>query len=59
MKIELDGIDDLMAFVAIIRGEKPDNQTLTRLSEELKDDTTKLLAAEANDSANRTTRGGG
>lgn len=61
MEIRLSGIEDLLAFVAVIRGEKPDYEmfrTIRRLSKGLDDDATKLLNAENNDSALNTTQGG-
>lgn len=47
IKVEIEGITDLMAFVAIIKGEELDLEKLKFVTKELKKATNVLLEAEA------------
>lgn len=45
-EIKISGIDDFMAFVAIIRGEELDFQKLKKFTKELNKDSDALIKAE-------------
>ncbi len=46
IRVEFDTIEDLVAFIAVIRGEEFDVQKIRELTKELNKDTSVLIEAE-------------